>query len=79
MLTIIAAARGWFASSWGIKLMAGIKYSSLPGTNQIRVDARSLVFTIGLAVLVALALAILPLLVHSKLAVQVPVLSWRKR
>jgi len=62
LLALTAGALGVLLSFWGVKLLLSLNQESLPRLNEIGVDVRAIVFTIGLSVLVAVVLGLVPLL-----------------
>ncbi|MEK6410811.1 MAG: ABC transporter permease [Acidobacteriota bacterium] len=62
LLASIAGVLGVLLSLWGVDLLIGLDQKALPRANEIGVDARALVFTIGLSGLVAVALGLVPAL-----------------
>ena len=61
LLTLIAAALGLLLSLWGVDLLVGLN-EYLPRVREISVDWRALVFTVGLALLTAIILGLVPAL-----------------
>jgi putative ABC transport system permease protein len=62
LLTLAGGAVGVLLSFWGVDLLLGLNQRSLPRINEIVVDARAIAFTLGLSLLVAAVLGIVPLL-----------------
>src|SRR5437763_396327 len=62
LLTLAAGALGVLLSFWGVDLLIGLNRQSLPRANEIGVDARAIAFTLGLCLLVAVVLGLVPLL-----------------
>jgi putative ABC transport system permease protein len=62
VLTLTAGALGVFLSFWGVDLLLGLNQQSLPRMNEIGVNARAVVFTLGLSLLIAVVLGLVPLL-----------------
>ena len=62
MLTLAAGALGILLSFWGVGLLTGLNRQSLPRANEIGVDVRAIAFTLGLCLLVAVVLGLVPLL-----------------
>src|SRR2546426_1018705 len=62
LLALTAGAVGVLLSFWGVDLLIGLNQQSLPRTNEIGVNARAVVFTLGLSLLVAVVLGLVPLL-----------------
>src|SRR4030095_1604077 len=62
LLTLAAGALGVLFSFWGVDLLLRLNQQSLPRTTEISVDARTLAFTLGLSVLVAIVLGLVPML-----------------
>ncbi len=60
LLALIAASLGVLLSFWGVKLLVGVDQKALPRIDEIGVDARALMFTLGLSFLVALILGLVP-------------------
>lgn len=62
LLALAAAALGVLLSYWGVDLLLGLNQESLPRIKEIGVDGRAIAFTVGLAMLVAVVLGLVPLL-----------------
>jgi putative ABC transport system permease protein len=62
LLVLVAGALGVLISFWGVNLLLGLNEQSLPRMNEIGVDARAVGFTLGLSLLIGVALGIVPLL-----------------
>lgn len=62
LVTLTAGAFGTLLSFWGVDLLIGLNRQGLPRVNEIGVNARAVVFTLGLCVLVAVVLGLVPLL-----------------
>jgi putative ABC transport system permease protein len=62
VLAVIAGALGVVISFWGVKLLMGVDQKALPRMDEIGVDVRALLFTIGLSFLVAIILGLVPAL-----------------
>jgi putative ABC transport system permease protein len=62
ILALTAGAFGILISYWGVDLLLGLSEESLPRLNEISVNARAVVFTVGLSLLVAVVLGVVPLL-----------------
>jgi ABC-type antimicrobial peptide transport system permease subunit len=62
LVTIAAGALGVLLSFWGVDLLIGLNQQSLPRVNEIGVDVRAIAFTLGLCLLVAVGLGLVPLL-----------------
>jgi putative ABC transport system permease protein len=60
LLASIAGALGVVLSSWGVDLLVGLDQKALPRANEIGVDVRALVFTLGLSFLIAVVLGLVP-------------------
>ena len=61
-LTSIAALAGVLMAYWGVDLLLALRPDSLPNLNEISMNLRVLAFTIGLTVLTAVLLGLLPAL-----------------
>ena len=61
LLALAAAGLGVLLSYWGVDLLLGLNEESLPRINEIGVDGRAITFTVGLAMLVAVVLGLVPL------------------
>jgi len=59
---LIAGALGVLFAFWGVNLLLGLNQQALPRMNEIGVNARAIGFTLGLSVLIAVLLGIVPLL-----------------
>lgn len=62
LLVLVAGAVGVVISFWGVKLLLSLNERSLPRMGEIGVDARVIVFTLGLSLLIGVVLGIVPLL-----------------
>jgi len=62
LLAMIAGLLGVLLSFWGVKLLIGVDQKVLPRLDEIGVDARALMFTLGLSFLVAVILGLVPAL-----------------
>ena len=62
LLVLTAGALGVVLSFWGVKLLLGLYQQSLPRMTEIGVDARTIAFTLGLCLIVATVLGLVPLL-----------------
>jgi ABC-type lipoprotein release transport system permease subunit len=61
LLVLIAGALGIVISFWGVNLLLGLNKQSLPRINDIGVNARVIVFTLGLSLLIGVLLGLVPL------------------
>jgi predicted permease len=66
LLALIGGSLGVLLSFWGLSLLIGVDQKALPRMDEIGVDARALVFTLGLSFLVALILGLVPALRGSR-------------
>jgi putative ABC transport system permease protein len=62
LLAVLAGVLGVILAYWGVDLLINLNPGSLPLAGEIGVDARALGFTLGLALLVAIALGLAPIL-----------------
>jgi putative ABC transport system permease protein len=62
LLTMTAGFIGVLFSYWGVDLLLSLNRQSLPRINEIGVNARAVAFTLGLSVLIAAVLGVVPLL-----------------
>src|SRR5712691_9660852 len=62
LLTLTAGALGVLLSFWGVDLLLGLNRQSLPRMSEIGVNARAVAFTLGLSLLIAAVLGVVPLL-----------------
>lgn len=62
LLALTAGALGVLLSFWGIDLLLGLNQQSLPRMSEIGVNARAVAFTLGLSLLIAAVLGVVPLL-----------------
>ena len=62
LLVLIAGALGVVISFWGVNLLLGLNEQGLPQVSEIGVNVRAIAFTLGLSVLIAVVLGVLPLL-----------------
>jgi putative ABC transport system permease protein len=60
LLAVVAGALGVVFAFWGVDLLVGLNPGSLPRAAEIGVDARALGFTLTLALLIAVALGLVP-------------------
>lgn len=66
LLTLVAGALGVLLSFWGVDLLIGLNQKALPRASEIGVDARALMFTLGLSLLIAVVLGLVPMFRLSK-------------
>ncbi len=62
LLVLIAGALGVLFAFWGVNLLLGLNEQALPRMSEIGVNARAIGFTLGLSVVIAVLLGIVPLL-----------------
>jgi ABC-type antimicrobial peptide transport system permease subunit len=62
LLVLAAWALGLLVSIWGVDLLLSLNQQSLPRISEIGVNLRVLVFTLGLSVLIAAVLGVVPLI-----------------
>lgn len=62
LLVLAAGALGVVISYWGVKLLLSLNDRSLPRMSEIGVNGRAIAFTLGLSILIAVVLGIVPLL-----------------
>jgi ABC-type lipoprotein release transport system permease subunit len=62
LLALTAGAVGILLSFWGVDLLLGLNQQSLPRMSEIGVNARAVAFTLGLSLLIAAVLGVVPLL-----------------
>jgi putative ABC transport system permease protein len=62
LLVLIAGALGVLFAFWGVNLLLGLNEQALPRMSEIGLNARVVGFTLGLSVLIAVLLGIVPLL-----------------
>jgi len=62
LLALTAGALGVLLSYWGVDLLLGLNQQSLPRMGEIGIDARAVAFTLGLSLLIAAVLGVVPLL-----------------
>ena len=62
LLVLTAGALGVVLSFWGVDLLLSLNRESLPHVNEIGVNTRVVIFTLGLSVLIAVVLGVVPLL-----------------
>jgi putative ABC transport system permease protein len=60
ILALTAGAFGILFSFWGVDLLLGLSQESLPRLNEISVNARAVAFTVGLSLLIAVVLGVVP-------------------
>jgi putative ABC transport system permease protein len=61
LLALVAGSLGVILSIWGVDFLLSLNQQNLPYVNEIAVNWRALIFTFGLAILVALLLGLVPL------------------
>jgi predicted permease len=61
VLALLAGALGVLISFWGVEALLSLNQGKLPRADEISVDARALIFTFALSLLVSVALGLLPL------------------
>ena len=61
LLVLTAGALGVVLSFWGVDLLLSLNRESLPHVNEIGVNARVVIFTLGLSLLIAVVLGVVPL------------------
>jgi ABC-type antimicrobial peptide transport system permease subunit len=66
LLAITAGGLGVLLSYWGIKLILSLNQRNLPRATEIGIDGRAVAFTLGLSVLIAVVLGVVPLLRFSR-------------
>ena len=62
LLALIGGAFGVLFSFWGVDLILKLNQGSLPRADEIRVNARALIFTLALSALIAIALGVVSVL-----------------
>src|SRR3984893_13800889 len=62
LLALTAGALGVLLSFWGVDLLLGLNKQNLPRISEIGVNARAVAFTLGLSLLIAVVLGVVPLL-----------------
>jgi putative ABC transport system permease protein len=62
LVALAAGALGILLSFWGVDLLIGLNKQSLPRANEIGVNVRAIAFTLGLSLVVAVVLGLVPLL-----------------
>jgi ABC-type antimicrobial peptide transport system permease subunit len=62
LLVLIAGALGVLFAFWGVNLLLGLNQQALPRMSEIGVNTRAIAFTLGLSVLIAVLLGLVPLL-----------------
>jgi putative ABC transport system permease protein len=66
VLTATAAAAGVLLAIWSVHVIVSLYGSSLPAAGRIGVNANVLLFTVGMSLLVAIVLGVVPLLYTSR-------------
>lgn len=61
LLVLIAGTLGVLLAFWGVNLLLGLNQQALPRASEIGVNTRAIGFTIGLSMLVAVVLGLVPL------------------
>src|SRR5438105_3795807 len=62
LLALAAGGLGVLLSFWGVNLLLGLNQRSLPRMSEIGVSGRAVAFTLGLSLLIAAVLGVVPLL-----------------
>ena len=62
LVALAAGALGVLLSFWGVDLLIGLNKQSLPRASEIGVNVRAIAFTLGLCLVVAVVLGLVPLL-----------------
>ncbi|MDX2029081.1 MAG: ABC transporter permease [Blastocatellia bacterium] len=62
LLTMIAGGLGVLIAFWGVDLLMRLNQGNLPREAEVSVDLRALLFTLGLSALIAVVLALAPVL-----------------
>jgi ABC-type antimicrobial peptide transport system permease subunit len=62
LLVLIAGTLGILFAYWGVNLLLGLNQQALPRMSEIGVNTRAIGFTLGLSVLIAVLLGLVPLL-----------------
>jgi putative ABC transport system permease protein len=62
LVALTAGALGVLISFWGVDLLLSLNQQSLPRMNEIGVNGRAIAFTVGLSLLIAVMLGVVPLL-----------------
>ena len=67
VLVALGGTAGWLAAVWGLRLLIALSPASLPGAANLNVDARALVFTVGLSILMCAVFGLAPALAASRM------------
>ncbi|HEX8183645.1 MAG TPA: FtsX-like permease family protein, partial [Blastocatellia bacterium] len=62
VLALVAGALGVLLSIWGVDLLIGLNQGALPRANEIGVNIRALIFTLGLSLVIAVILGLIPVM-----------------
>jgi putative ABC transport system permease protein len=62
LLALVAGALGVILAFWGVDLLIGLNQQSLPRASEIGISPRAVAFTLGLSLLIAAMLGVVPLL-----------------
>ncbi|HEY0765137.1 MAG TPA: ABC transporter permease [Pyrinomonadaceae bacterium] len=62
LLALTAGGLGVLLSFWGVNVILGLNQRNLPRASEIGVNGRAIAFTLGLSVLIAVVLGVVPLL-----------------
>jgi putative ABC transport system permease protein len=70
LLVFIAGTLGVLLSYWGVDLLIGLNQRSLPRADEIGFNARALIFSLGLSLLIAVTLGLVPIVRFSSETLQ---------
>jgi ABC-type antimicrobial peptide transport system permease subunit len=65
LLSLAGGGLGVLFSFWAVHLLLALNQTSLPRANEVGIDARAVVFTIGLSILIAVVLGLVPIVRYS--------------
>ena len=71
LLSFSGGALGILFSFWAVDLLLAFNQTNLPRVNEIGINARTVVFTIGLSIVIAVVLGLVPLMRYSSTKLEV--------
>ncbi len=67
VLVALGGTLGWLAAMWGVRLLIALSPATLPGAARLNVDARALILTVGLSILICAVFGLAPALAKSRM------------
>ena len=71
LLSLTGGTLGILFSYWAVDLLLALNQTSLPRVNEVSINARAVAFTIGLSILIAVVLGLVPLVRYSSKKLEV--------